>query len=156
MCYVIILNVLRQFSFIVTKFQDTEDEITLLKIIKKWIDTFIFVLETEYEYRYSYKSLLSWIEEKEFQSKMDEGLRQRVKQFLICLDMDEAYWAYYNKVGKEFYGVVTTSMSEGLHYRIKNGAYAVKPTMTLGTSMSTLVKKSNEVNKKVSDKEGHV
>ena len=92
-----------------------------IKVIERLINSWIFNVETEEEFYYSYEALGQWLNLDEVTSTFSETLMKAVKKFLVCLEVDHVFWAYHAKFYVRNYGVVTTSISESLHRKIKHG-----------------------------------
>ena len=86
--------------------------------------------------------------EDEVKDNLSEVAMKSIEMFLTTMDIDKSFWAQYKKKEVCNFGMVTTSISEALHNKMKNGPLGIRPNMSLSLSLMKMISQSENNEKK--------
>ena len=111
-------------------------------VLRRWVKTWFFDLETKAEYDDSKNCCLEWIDEEIRLGKVGGLMGSKAKKWIKDLDSRSSYWANYSRLYTSGMDQRCTSIGEQMHWHIKSGHNGVKSSMSTATAAVNILTKS--------------
>lgn len=112
-------------------------------ILREWVKTWFYVLETEEEYKDSKNLLNQWIQEQLKNNAVTKDMVTAARAWLTSLEGKSIFCFHYVRLFTCGMNQRTTNSNEQLHHSIKSGFDGVKSSMSTTKSATNMVNKSN-------------
>ena len=113
----------------------------LASISYRWIQTWFYDIETHAEFIESHRRLMSWLNS--HSGEGCQGLLEAIRNFVIKKLLPyENSWLRCHRLNIRCFDETSNSLVESQNSRLKTGAMAVKPNMSLATSANSMMDQS--------------
>ena len=115
----------------------------VIDIVKSWVKTWFFDIESEEEYKVSKSRFYKWLQEQFEKEYIPLNMYQAIKTWIVtCLDQNDSHWLNYLRLNVCGMNQRTSSVCESLHASMKSSYDKVEASMSTTTSANVQMTKA--------------